>query len=125
MRAGDRSGLLDIIRVRHTGTDPLIKWRGKPKVIRLDDGLKYISHHFKRWAEEHCIQLRYIQPGKPSQNAYVERYNRTVCHEWLNQHLFKSLEHARQTATQWLWLYNTERLNAAMDEIKGSLTSTF
>ena len=61
----------------------------------------------------------FIQPGKPSQNAYVERFNRTVRHEWLDEHLFESVDHAQQTATQWLWLYNNERPNMAI----GGITS--
>ena len=52
------------------------------------------------WADKQGIQLHYIQPGKPQQNAYVGRFNRTVRHEWLDQHLFESIEHAQETATQ-------------------------
>lgn len=59
----------------------------------------------------------FIQPGKPTQNAYVERINRTVRHEWLDEHLFESVDHAQQTATQWLWLYNNERPNMAIGGI--------
>ena len=51
------------------------------------------STHLKRWADDNDIDLRFIQPAKPSQNAYMERYNRTVRHEWLNQNLFESLNH--------------------------------
>ena len=61
----------------------------------------------------------FIQPGKPTQNAYVERFNRTVRLEWLDVHLFESVDHAQQTATLWLWLwlYNNERLNMAIGGI--------
>ena len=59
----------------------------------------------------------FIQPGKPTQNAYVERFNRTVRLEWLDEHLFESVDHAQQTATQWLWLYNNERSNMAIGGI--------
>ena len=59
----------------------------------------------------------FIQPGKPTQNAYVERFNRTVRHEWLDEHLFESVDHAQQTTTQWLWLYNNERPNMAIGGI--------
>ena len=52
--------------------------------------------------------MLYIQPGKPNQNAYVERYNRTVRHEWLDMHAFESIEQAQLLATQWLWRYNNE-----------------
>ncbi len=63
---------------------------------------------------KHQIQLHYIQPGKPQKNAYVEHYNRTVRYEWLNQHLFDSIAHAQETATQWLWQYNNGRPNMAI-----------
>ena len=61
--------------------------------------------------------MLYIQPGKPTQNTYVERFNRTVRHEWLELHLFESVEHAHELATQWLWLYNNERPNTAIGGI--------
>ena len=55
-----------------------------------------------------------IQPGKPTQNAYIERFNRTVRHEWLDMHLFESIEHAQHLASDWLWKYNNERPNSAI-----------
>ena len=58
--------------------------------------------------------IRYIQPGKPAQNAYVEWYNRTVRHEWLDLTIFESVEHAQETATQWPWRYNARRPNTAI-----------
>ena len=61
--------------------------------------------------------MLYIQPGKPTQNAYVERFNRTVRHEWLNLQLFESVEHAQELATRGLWLYNNERPNTAIGGI--------
>lgn len=97
--------------------DQLIEWRGKPIAIRLDNSPEHLSHHFKNWAEEHYIDLRFIQPGQPQQNAYVERFNRTARHEWLNQHLFDSIQHAQETATRWMWLYNNERPNTAIGGI--------
>jgi hypothetical protein len=51
----------------------------------------------------------YIQPGKPTQNAYIERFNRTARHEWLDLHLFGPIKQAQQLATEWLWTYNNER----------------
>tara|TARA_R110000787_G_scaffold277172_1_gene386359 strand:+ start:2714 stop:2959 length:246 start_codon:yes stop_codon:yes gene_type:complete len=63
------------------------------------------------WAEKRGIALSYIQPGKPQQNAYVERYNRTVRHEWLDLYIFDSLQEVQQIATEWLWSYNNERPN--------------
>jgi putative transposase len=93
--------------------DQIIEWRGKPRAIRSDNGSEMCSAEFQTWAAKRGIRLIYIQPGKPTQNAYVERYNRTVRHEWLDQHLFESIEEAQQTATEWLWIYNNERPNMA------------
>ena len=59
----------------------------------------------------------YIQPGKPQQNSYVERYNRTVRYDWLNQYLFESLEEIQDFATKWLWSYNNERPNMGIGGI--------
>ena len=95
----------------------IIEWRGKPRIIRCDNGPEYISQQLIEWARKQQIRLQYIQPGKPQQNAYVERFNRTVRHEWLDQHLFASIRHAQETATQWLWCYNNERPNMALGGI--------
>ena len=102
-----------IIRV----LDQIIEWRGKPKVIRSDNGSEMCSAEFQAWAGKRGIRLLFIQPGRPTQNAYVERFNRTVRHEWLDEHLFESIEHAQQTATEWLWRYNNERPNMALGGI--------
>ena len=97
--------------------DQVIEWRGKPKVIRSDNGSEMCSGDFQTWAHKNGIRLMFIQPGKPTQNAYVERFNRTVRHEWLDEHLFESIEHAQQTATDWLWRYNNDRPNMALGGI--------
>ena len=92
----------------------IIEWRGKPCAIRCDNGPEYLSNALKRWCDEQGIELRYIQPGKPAQNAYIERFNRTARHEWLDLHIFESVEHAQKTATRWMWYYNNERPNMAI-----------
>ena len=97
--------------------EQIIEWRGKPSAIRCDNGPEYISNELVSWANSQQITLLYIQPGKPTQNAYVERFNRTARHEWLNMHIFESVEHAQELATQWLWLYNNERPNTAVGGI--------
>ena len=63
--------------------DQIIEWRGKPKAIRCDNGPEYISSKLNTWAKNNGIELLFIQPGNPQQNAYIERYNRTVRHEYL------------------------------------------
>jgi putative transposase len=82
--------------------DQIIEWRGSPRVIRADNGPEIISHEFRTWAMKRGIHPLFIQPGKPQQNAYVERFNRTIRHEWLDEHLSESTEHAQATATEWL-----------------------
>ena len=72
--------------------EQIIEWRGKPAAIRCDNGPEYLSAALVTWANQQHITLMYIQPGKPTQNAYVERFNKTVRHEWLNLHDFDSIE---------------------------------
>jgi putative transposase len=97
--------------------DRIIAWRGRPLAIRVDNGPEYISDVLRNWAESRGIALMHIQPGKPQQNAYIERYNRTVRHEWLNQYVFRSIREVQDTATQWLWTYNNERPNMGLGGI--------
>lgn len=97
--------------------DQVIEWRGRPSAIRLDNGPEYISQTLIDWANDKHITLLYIQPGKPTQNAYVERFNRTVRHEWLDLHHFESVERAQELATEWLWIYNNERPHKAIGGI--------
>jgi len=97
--------------------EQIIEWRGCPKEIRCDNGPEYISTRLQSWARQKGIRLAYIQPGKPQQNSYVERYNRTVRYDWLNQYLFESLEEIRHFATKWLWSYNNERPNMGIGGI--------
>jgi putative transposase len=97
--------------------DRIIEWRGKPDSIRCDNGPEYISKTLRNWAEENQINLNFIQPGKPQQNAYIERFNRTVRYDWLNQYLFYSLSEVQEFATKWQWLYNNERPNMGLGGI--------
>lgn len=94
--------------------EQVIEWRGKPAALRCDNGPEYLSGALVTWANQHQITLLYIQPGKPTQNAYVERFNRTARHEWLDLHDFDSVEQAQELATKWQWQYNNERPNTAI-----------
>ena len=89
--------------------EQIIEWRGCPGEIRCDNGPEYISSTLQAWARKKNIRLLYIQPGKPQQNSYVERYNRTVRYDWLNQYLFETIDEMRDFATKWIWTYNNER----------------
>ncbi len=97
--------------------DQVIAWRGKPRAIRCDNGPEYISEKLRKWADKRDIALQFIQPGNPQQNAYVERYNRTVRYDWLAQYLFESISEVQEYATSWLWTYNHERPNMALGGI--------
>lgn len=97
--------------------DQIIEWRGRPKAIRCDNGPEYLSGALQEWSARRGIRIDYIQPGKPQQNAYVERFNRTVRYDWLSQTLFGSIEEVQDAATRWLWTYNNERPNMALGGI--------
>ena len=100
---------LRVIRV----LENLFEWRTKPAVIRCDNGPEFTSYQFINWAKEQSIRIEYIQPGKPQQNAYIERHNRTIRFSWVSKHLFDSLEQVQNYATKWLWFYNHERPHKA------------
>ena len=61
-------------------------WRGKPLAIRCDNGPEYISATLLDWASGQGVRIEHIHPGMTQQNAYVERFNRTVRYEWLSEY---------------------------------------
>jgi putative transposase len=95
----------------------IMEWRGMPNKIRCDNGPEYVSAALRSWANRRNIRVEFIQPGKPQQNAYIERYNRTVRYDWLAHYLFDSIEEVQDYATRWLWIYNHERPNMALGGI--------
>jgi putative transposase len=97
--------------------EEVIEWRGKPLEIRCDNGPEYISTKLQRWAEIQKVKLIYTQPGNPQQNAYIERFNRTVRYDCLNQDIFTHIQEVQDKSTKWLWHYNHERPNMALGGI--------
>ncbi|WP_164876153.1 integrase core domain-containing protein, partial [Falsirhodobacter deserti] len=94
------------------------EWLGKPTAIRVDNGPVYVSSTLLAiWAAKQGIALNHIQPGKPQQNAYVERYNRTVRHEWLDLYIFETIAEAQSIATDWLRTCNNKRPNMGIGGI--------
>jgi len=92
----------------------VVEWRGKPKAIRRNNGPEYIGKTMTEWVSKNRVRLDYTQPGNPKQNAYVERYNRTVRYDWLGHYLFESIDEAQDYATNWMWTYNHERSYMAL-----------
>ena len=91
--------------------DNLIAWRGKPLQIRVDNGPEFIASALQLWADrkDRMIDLVFIEKGKPSQNGYVERFNRTFREDILDAHLFDNERLAQHYSNNWIWLYNNER----------------
>ena len=89
--------------------DTIAAWRGYPQRLRVDNGPELISQRMASWAEKSDVLLDFIEPGKPAQNAYIERFNRTYREDVLDFYLFSNLAEAREITDQWLEEYNAIR----------------
>ena len=89
--------------------DAICAQRGKPVVIRTDNGPEFTGKAMLTWAHRNGVALRLIEPGKPNQNAYIESFNGRLRDECLNEHWFTSLAHARAVIEVWRREYNEER----------------
>ena len=92
----------------------LALWRGYPEQLRTDNGPEFISQKLADWAAAHEVKLAFIQPGKPAQNAYIERFNRTFREEVLDAYLFHTIEEIQALAHDWLEEYNAIRPHEAL-----------
>lgn len=92
----------------------LISYREKPKKIRVDNGPEFLSKVFTTFCSKHSIQLCYIQPGKPSQNAYIERFNRAFREDVLDAYLFNSIQEVNAMAYDWQIDYNANHPHKAL-----------
>ena len=97
--------------------DILSMERGLPKSIRVDNGPEFISKDFKQYCEAKGISIKYIQPGKPTQNAYIERFNRTYREDILDAYLFEDLRQVNQLSQQWMNDYNNNHPHKALGGI--------
>jgi putative transposase len=98
--------------------DRVIAVRGaKPDEIRLDNGPELTSRALDQWAYERGVQLRFIEPGKPVQNAYIESFNGRLRDECLNEHWFLTLAHAREIIEEWRTDYNQRRPHSALGNL--------
>jgi putative transposase len=89
--------------------------RGLPEMIRVDNGPEFISDKLDCWCKENKTQLVYIQPGKPTQNAYVERFNGTFRRDVLNAYVFKTLTDVRNRTDEFVYDYNYNRPHIALN----------
>ena len=108
--------------------DYVLEYRGKPAYIRCDNGPEFISRKLCLWADKHRIELRFIQPGKPSQNGLIERLNKTLRVECLNLCWFTSLEELNEEIQTWSQTYNCLRPhenlgNLTPEQYENQLTS--
>jgi putative transposase len=95
--------------------DEVIAQRGRPQAIRCDNGPELTSRHFLAWSVEWKIELRHIQPGKPTQNAHVESFHGRLREECLRLNWFTNLFDARRKITSWRKEYNEERPHSSLD----------
>lgn len=97
--------------------EQLVEIYGPPAKLRLDNGPEFIAEKLAEWCGEHGIALQHIEPGKPNQNAYMERFNRTFRTEVLDRWVFTSLDEVRQVTEAWLEEYNTERPHDSLGSV--------
>ena len=80
----------------------IVAWRGCPAKLRMDNGPEFISLKLATWAEDNSVELEFIKPGKPTQNSFIERFNRTFRDEILDYYVFHRLSEVREVTDNWI-----------------------
>jgi putative transposase len=93
--------------------DKIVEMRGLPRYIRCDNGPEFISGKLKEWAANR-VEIKFIQPGKPTQNGIIERLNGTVRKECLNLNWFHSLDEVNELLGHWYKNYNFDRPHSSL-----------
>jgi putative transposase len=104
--------------------EQLKETRGLPNMLRVDNGPELLGQDFVDWMSNQGVVVDYIQPGKPNQNAYIERFNRTYREEVLNMYLFRDLDEVREVTSQWMQVYNEVRPHNALGGVSPSVYAT-
>jgi len=97
--------------------DSIACWRGYPKNLRVDNGPENISRVMFDWSKQHGVNLRFIEPGKSAQNAYIERFNRTYREEVLAMYLFKNVRDVQVITDKWIREYNEQRPHQSLGNL--------
>lgn len=97
--------------------DFVASFRGYPQMIRTDNGPEFISKDFLKWAKMHLVEIKHIQPGKPAQNGYIERFNRTYREDVLDVYLFGSIADVQAITDKWLYEYNYDRPHESLKNL--------
>ena len=107
---------LSSLRIIRT-LERVIAQRGAPKIFRTDNGPEFTSKDFELWCKDHEIQIQYIQPGKPMQNGYIERFNRLFREAVLDAYIFFDLDQVRQLTLEWIEEYNHRLPHEALNNL--------
>ena len=91
--------------------------RGKPNIIRTDNGPEFTSKDLELWARDNEIQIQFIQPGRPMQNGYIERFNRIYRESILDAYLFFELDQVRTLTEEWMEEYNLRRPHESLGNL--------
>lgn len=97
--------------------DEIAEERSYPEEIVVDNGPEFISKVLDAWAARHGVQLRFIRPGKPVENCYVESFNGTFRRDCLDAHWFEDLGHARRVIESWRHDYNHDRPHSGLGDL--------
>ena len=94
-----------------------VEFRGKPKSIRVDNGPEFISHKLEQWCYIHSIELKFIQPGSPTQNSRMEQLNGSMRREFFDAYLFDTLAEVKMMTEEWVYDYNNHRPHSTLDQL--------
>ncbi len=97
--------------------DLVAREHGMPECIRTDNGPEFISEKFNVWCQTNGIKHKYIQPGKPTQNSYVERFNGSYRRAILDAYIFRNIEEVRELTERWRTDYNERRPHEALSNM--------